>query len=442
MLRSGSTARFAWAEAASWRAVARRASSRASLRRTSANAASADAAAARSANPASVARRLRARRRAAASAAVRASEERALAGGQSKVGRARPGLELRQPALARQVLGSACVVPLPDGLDETPVEERCSRRSSIHPCTVPLGQDRLVRDLDRGRARQRLAVEGQDDARRSVRAPRRARRARARAGEARCDAPCAACRSRAHEAKEDLAAGCPRRWAKVCVETFGPAAERADDPTRCEVALERQHVAGAVREQLGERVLQERHGARLVADVGDDLRDEPRLEANADPSCRPLDRLGELVLRRRRNRDHPGAKQSPNSGSRRGWSRKSARSVTSTRAGEWWSAASAVRPARNLRRVSSSAVSVNSSSNWSITSSSSLPGGRIRFTTRRIPSSSRASSSTRSSGRSTATRRSAAASSSYGYEPGNMSVTSHGSVPGSALPRSAGRARP
>jgi hypothetical protein len=59
-------------------------------------------------------------------------------------------------------------------------------------------------------------------------------------------------------------------------------AERTDDPTRREIALERQHVAGAVREELGERVLQQRQGAWLVADVGDDLGDEPRLEANAD----------------------------------------------------------------------------------------------------------------------------------------------------------------
>ena len=94
--------------------LARRASSRASFRRTSANAASAEAAAASTANPASVARRLRARRRAAASAAARASvEEVALAGGQREVGRARPGFELGEPALARQVLRIAPgVVPL------------------------------------------------------------------------------------------------------------------------------------------------------------------------------------------------------------------------------------------------------------------------------------------------------------------------------------------
>ena len=171
-----------------------------------------------------------------------------------------------------------------------------------------------MRDLDGRRARQRLAVEGEQTML-AVAREDLVERVELELELAKLAATHPAprvVRSRvcAHEAKEDLAAGCPRRWAKACVEILGPAAERADDPTVAR-ALERQHVAGAVREQLGERVLQERHGARLVADVGDDLGDEPRLEANADASRRPLDRLGELVLRRRRNRDHPGPQQLP-----------------------------------------------------------------------------------------------------------------------------------
>ena len=73
MLSSGSTSRFASAEAARCRAFSSRASSRARPRRTSAKAASRHAAAASTAKPARIARRLRARRRAAASAAARAS---------------------------------------------------------------------------------------------------------------------------------------------------------------------------------------------------------------------------------------------------------------------------------------------------------------------------------------------------------------------------------
>ena len=66
---------------------------------------------------------------------TRLGEERALAGGQGEVGRARPGFELRQPALARQVLRIApCVLPL-----SRPPRRAAgggggrSRRSSIHP---------------------------------------------------------------------------------------------------------------------------------------------------------------------------------------------------------------------------------------------------------------------------------------------------------------------
>ena len=55
----------------------------------------------------------------------------------------------------------------------------------------------------------------------------------------------------------------------------------------------------------------QRQGARLIADVGDDLGDEPRLEANADASRWPLDRLRKLVLRGRGDRDHPGPQELP-----------------------------------------------------------------------------------------------------------------------------------
>ena len=88
----------------------------------------------------------------------RLGQERALAGSEGKVGRPRPGLELGQPSLARQVLRIATrVVPLPDGLDETPVEEEVLATLFDPPAEpVPLGQDRLVRDLD-GRRRASVA---------------------------------------------------------------------------------------------------------------------------------------------------------------------------------------------------------------------------------------------------------------------------------------------
>ena len=247
----------------------------------------------------------------------RLGQERALAGGEGEVGAAGPGLELRQPALARQVLGIApCFLPLRDGLDESPVEEEVlAPLLDPPPESIPLRQDRLVGDLDGRRPRQRLAVEGEQ----TVLAVTRKHLVE-RVGLELELSELAATRSAprvvgsgvgAHETKEDLAACSPRRRTEMCIETLGSAAQRADDPTGREVALERQHVAGSVREQLRERVLQQRQGARLVADVGDDLGDEPRLEANADASRRTLDRLGKLVLRRRRYRDHPGPQKLP-----------------------------------------------------------------------------------------------------------------------------------
>ena len=137
MLRSGSTARFAWAEAASWRAVARRASSRASSRRTSANAASAEAAAARSANPASVARRRRARRRAAASAAVRASERnaRSPAVRARSVAPAQASSWANRPSRGRYSGSRSASSHSATASTRRLWRSRCSRRSSIHPCS-------------------------------------------------------------------------------------------------------------------------------------------------------------------------------------------------------------------------------------------------------------------------------------------------------------------
>ena len=94
---------------------------------------------------------------------TRLGQELALARGQGEVGRARPCLELRESALARQVLGIALrVAPLSDRLDEPPVEKEILATLLDPPAEpIPLGEDRLVRDLDRRCSSQRLAVEGE-----------------------------------------------------------------------------------------------------------------------------------------------------------------------------------------------------------------------------------------------------------------------------------------
>ena len=256
-----------------------------------------------------------ARRRAAASAAVRASERnsRSPAVRARSVAPPKPRAAPTGPRAAGTP-DHACVVPLPDGLDETPMEEQVLATLVDPPVQpVPLGQDRLVCDLDGGRARQWLAVEGEQTVL-AVACEHLVERVGLELELAKLAATNPAprvVRSRvgAHEAKEDLAAGCPRRWAKVCVETSARRPSAPTTPPGCEVALERQHVAGAVREQLGERVLQERQGARLVADVRDDLRRRAPARSERRPVVPAVDRLGELVLRRRRDRDRPGPEQ-------------------------------------------------------------------------------------------------------------------------------------
>ena len=314
----GIDSRFACADAASWRAVARRASSRAWLRRTSANAARADAAAASTANPASVARRLRARRRPTASAAARASarNSRSPAVRARSVAPAHASNCASRPSRGRYSGSRPASSPLSDRLDEPPVEEEVLATLLDPPAEpIPLGQDRLVRDLDRRRPRQRLAVEG-EQAVLAVARDDLVERVGIELELAELASAHPASRVLrggvgVDEAQEDLAACGLRRRTEARVELLRAAPESADDATGREVALERQRVAGAGREELGQRVLQERQGARLVADVGDDLGDEPRLEADADASCRPLDRLRKLVLRGCGDRDHPGPQELP-----------------------------------------------------------------------------------------------------------------------------------
>ena len=102
-----------------------------------------------------------------------------------------------------------------------------------------------------------------------------------------------------HEAQEDLPRGLPRRRIESLVELLGATAERADDAARRAVALVRQEVARPAREQLRERVLEERQRPRLVVHVGHDLRDEAGLEANTHLRGGALDRERQVVLRGR-----------------------------------------------------------------------------------------------------------------------------------------------
>jgi hypothetical protein len=96
---------------------------------------------------------------------------------------------------------------------------------------------------------------------------------------------------------------------EASIQLLGPTAERADDAARRDVAVEREHVARARGEELGERVLQQGKRPRLMTDIGDDLRYQARFEPDADALRRALDRLRELVLGRGRDGDHARAQQ-------------------------------------------------------------------------------------------------------------------------------------
>ncbi len=100
------------------------------------------------------------------------------------------------------------------------------------------------------------------------------------------------------------------------------------------------------------------------------------------------------------------------------------------------------RMGRKWVRSSSFSTRVNSSSNWSTTSSnwlgSPLPDGRIRFKVRISPRSSFSRGSNKLAGGSTDTGSRPASSSSMGFSPGAISTMNHFSEPGKAPFRIAG----
>src|SRR5262249_51196816 len=113
----------------------------------------------------------------------------------------------------------------------------------------------------------------------------------------------------AHQAEKHLAAGCLRARVEASIELLRAAAECADHAACRKVAVEREQVARACGEELGECVLQQGKCPRLITDIGNNLRDEARFEADADAFRRPLDRLCELVLGRGGDGDHARAQQ-------------------------------------------------------------------------------------------------------------------------------------
>ena len=73
--------------------------------------------------------------------------------------------------------------------------------------------------------------------------------------------------------------------------------------------MRREEIGWPGSEELGEGVLEQGEPARLIADVGDDPRDETGLETNAGSCRRPLDGGGQIVVRGDGYGHHPDLEQ-------------------------------------------------------------------------------------------------------------------------------------
>ena len=106
-----------------------------------------------------------------------------------------------------------------------------------------------------------------------------------------------------HQAQEQLLAGGSLVGTEPFVEVVGAPAQRAAHAAHRAVRGDREHIAVAVVEQLGEGVLEDREGPRLADHVGQQLGHERRLERRAPPRRGRLGRRLELVGRQRHHVD-------------------------------------------------------------------------------------------------------------------------------------------
>ena len=167
----------------------------------------------------------------------------------------------------------------------------------------PFAQQRLVRDLDRavGDRQQPAVGEPGDDLGDAL--ARRARRARSGGARSR----------RSRPRRRGAAAACaPPPAAPDRARTNASSASRATAPWTPPLrayAASRRRAPVALAPELEQRRGQQRQRARLALDVRQQRLDELRLDAQADPLRRALDRAPQLVARHRADEHVVGAEQ-------------------------------------------------------------------------------------------------------------------------------------
>ena len=195
--------------------------------------------------------------------------------------------------------------PFGGGLGEAAVQQQVLA-SLVDPAPqpVPVGEQRLVGDLDGGGAGGGMAVEGEQPVL-AVAVQHLVDR-----GGFDGEAPQLAAGHPppgvlgglvdGDQPEEHLAGRLLPGVVELLVDVVGAPAQRPDHPTGAQVVGFGEPVAAAPFEQFGERILEQRESTGLVGDVSGDPLCQPRLQADPDVLCRSGDRLGQLVRDRGR----------------------------------------------------------------------------------------------------------------------------------------------
>ena len=172
---------------------------------------------------------------------------------------------------------------------------------------IPLGQQRLVGDLDGGGPTHRVPVEREEAVASELVEDRlQVVGADARSLELRPAHP-AACvvvvLADAHQPQEHAAGGAASLVVEPVVDRLGTPTDGTDETAGANVGLEGDGVAIAPGEQLGHRVLHQRQGARLRCCLLGDALDERGVDLDADCGGRKSDGVGQLARRHRADGD-------------------------------------------------------------------------------------------------------------------------------------------
>ena len=174
---------------------------------------------------------------------------------------------------------------------------------------LPLPEKRFVRDLDRGGCRGGIPIERQE-AMASIRIEDSRERNGIQVhvgqlGEGKPSSGVTGPSAGPDEPQEDLGGGALLIRVERRVRLVGATGEDTAKATQLAVLGQGQAFRSPTLVELGQGVLEERQGARLVGGIGDQARNKGGLDTHPRPLCGADDGFFQLLHRHRQDVDHP-----------------------------------------------------------------------------------------------------------------------------------------